>query len=115
MHDLSAVRFRQETTAPVIGAECFRVAARPNFHAAIADHRQLDTFAIYFAERLAEIVCRTAGPIENNVDADEFFVRRLCVGSCCVRLLAFAVFTRLQNLWSLAQARDDSLRKLLRP
>src|SRR6185503_14975497 len=116
MHDFAAVRFRQETTAPVIGAECFRVATRPNFHAAIADHSQLDAFAIYFAERLTEIVWRTAGPIEKNVDADEFFLRRLYVGSggSSVRLFAFAVFPRLQDLRHLAQARDNSLRKLFR-
>src|SRR5262249_12091338 len=105
--------FGQETTAPVIGAERFLVAARPNFHTTIADHRQLNAFAVYLAERLAEIVCRTAGPIEKNVNAHELFVRRLSVRSRCMRLLAFAVCARLQNLRCLAQARDDSFRKLL--
>src|SRR5215217_7780076 len=98
MRDLAAVRFRQKTTAPVIGAESFRMSARPNFHAAIANHCQFHALAVYFAERVAEIVCGTTGPIEKNIDANELFLSSLSIRSGDVRLLALAVLPSLQNL-----------------
>src|ERR1700752_1325406 len=77
-HDLCvdyfpALRLRQETTTPVIGTEGFRVAAGPNLHATIANHREFDAVAINLADRIAEIVCRSARPVEKDVNADKLF------------------------------------------
>src|SRR5262245_42990139 len=91
------------------------MAARPDFHATIADHRQLYTLAINFAQRIAEIVCGPSCPVEKHVNADELFLRNLCLTrSSGKRLVALLVFSGLQNFRRLAQARHDSLRKLLR-
>src|SRR5215203_1712722 len=115
MRHFAAVRVRQKTTAPVIGTERFAVTSRPHFHSAIADHRQLNTLATYVTQCIAEIVCRTAGPIKKNVNADEFFLRRLaCARRTRQRLFTFAVLPRLQNLRSLTKTLDHSLSKLLR-
>src|SRR5207237_6318034 len=56
MRDGRAFGLRHKTTAPMIRAESFRLAARPNFNAAIADHYQLQTVAGDFNERGAQVI-----------------------------------------------------------
>src|SRR5688572_13042136 len=91
------------------------MTAGPNFHTAIADHRQLNALAVNLAERIAEIVSGTTGPIKKNVNADEFFLRRRgCAGRARRRLLAFAVLPRLQNLRRLTKPLNHGFGKLLR-
>src|SRR6185436_10463633 len=116
MSYLAAFRFRQEPATPVIGTKSFRVTAGPNLHATITDHREFHAFTIYFAERVAEVVCRSTRPVEKHVNADELFLRGRFL-SCRprLRLIAFAVFPRFQNLRRLSEPFDNSLRKLLRP
>src|SRR5689334_2152960 len=116
MFNLVAVRLSQKTTAPVVRTKRFRVTAGPHLHTTITDHRELDAVAINYTERIAEIVCRTFGPIEKNIDANHLFVRRLLRSrSTRMRLITLAILPRLQDLWRLAQSLDDGIRKLLRP
>src|SRR5207249_8798858 len=56
MRDRRSFILRHEPTAPMIRAESFRLAARPNFNAAIADHNQLQTIAGDLSERIAQVV-----------------------------------------------------------
>src|ERR1700741_654328 len=92
------------------------MAAGPHLDPTIADHCQFDALAFYFAERIAQVVCGPARPIEKDVDADELFLRRrFRARSTCLRLIGFAVLPRLQNLRCLTQAFDYSFGKLLRP
>src|SRR6185503_2114175 len=116
MIDIASVRFRQKTATPVIGTESFRVTARPNLHPSITDHREFDAVAVYFAKRIAEIVCRPACPVEKDINADELFLRsRFLASRPRKRFLALAVFPGFQNLRRLSQSLDNRLCKLLRP
>src|SRR5262249_19163134 len=112
----AAFRFRQEAATPVIGTKRFRVTAGPNLNATITNHRQFHALSVYFAEGIAEIVCRPARPVEKHINADELFLRRL-LRACGtrMRLVAFAVFPCFQNLRRLSESFDNSFRKLLRP
>src|SRR6266581_8528755 len=56
MRDRGSFVLGHETTAPMIRAESFRLAARPNLNAAIADHNQLQTIAGDLSERIAQVV-----------------------------------------------------------
>src|SRR5215475_11905193 len=116
MTNLCAVRFRQEPAAPMIGTKRLRMTPWPNLHASITNHRESYAVAVYFTERVAELTCRSARPIEKHVIADQLFLRRLLhAGRTCQRLIAFAVFPRFQNLRRLPESFNNSLCKLLRP
>src|SRR6185295_9680067 len=109
MCDFPAVRLRQEPAAPVVRTKSFLVSVGPDLHAAITDHGEFDAVAVDFTERVAEIVGRAFGPVEENVNTDEFFLRRLPAGGAHMRLLALAILLRLQNLWRLAQPLDNGV------
>src|SRR3569832_1528870 len=98
MRDRAAVRLRQKTTAPVVRTKRFRVTTRPHLHTTITDHCELDAIASNFTEPISEVVRRALGPIEENIDANHLFVRRLFRTRCTrVRLLTLAILTRLQD------------------
>src|ERR1041385_1017706 len=116
MRDLAAVRLGQKPTAPVVRTKRFRVTTRPHLHTTITDHREFYSVTVNSTERIAEIVCRTFGPIEKNVNADHLFVRRLFrTRGARMRLVALAILPRRQDLWRLAQPLDHGIRKLLCP
>src|SRR5688572_20175714 len=90
------------------------MAAGPNFHTAITDHRQLDALAIHFAQRVAEIIRRPARPVETHVNADQLFLLRRSLLHSRKTFIALLVLSCFQDLRRLAQSLDYGLRKLLR-
>src|SRR3954447_9325087 len=116
MRDFAAVRLSQKPAAPVVRTKRFLVTTGPNLHTTITDHREFDAFTVNFTQRVAEIVGRSFGPIEKNIDANHLFMRRrFRAGGTRMRLFTLAILTRLQDLRRLAQTLDDGIRKLLRP
>src|SRR6185369_4619929 len=82
------------------------MTARPNLHAAIADHRQLHSVTAQLAQISAEVICAAFGPIKENIDANEIFLRDVGFSSCTDRFLRFGflVGNSLENLRPLAES-----------
>src|SRR2546422_5622393 len=66
---------RQETAAPMIGAEGFRVTSGPYLDAAIAHHREFSAVAAELVYQFTEIVSTALSPVEENVNANKIFLR----------------------------------------
>ena len=83
MRNVLSISCRHEATAPVIRAECFRIAAGPNLHAAIADHYEFDIAQRCLAEGSAKVVRRALRPVNEYVDPDQvFFCIRTFFDNC---------------------------------
>ena len=101
----------------MVGTERFRVSFRPNFHAAITDHRQLQPLATEPTQLAAEIVRRSLCPIKKtSTPTSSFFGLATDAVDVLARLsLSAALYLpRFQNLWRLSQSFDNRTRKLIR-
>jgi len=105
-----------EAATPMIGAERFGLAAGPNLHAPIANHRQLEIVRRHISQRLAQVVRRAFHPIQEHINAYQlllgvraFFEDRL-FGKHSLAVI-FVICDRVQRVRFLTETLDNGLTK----